>query len=268
MAFIVIGIILYAIAAFLIYNYFQIKKRAEVMSSVETSTTAALHQVCQGVADEIGKGSFEQQAEVKGILECNEPIESEIAKQQCVHYRMSVSRKWEEDYYEKDEETGQNVKKTREGSDTVANNSRSVPFSIRDETGAILVNPNGANIDTEKVVDRFEPQTSASGGTISFGGFSFSLGGTSNTANRRTLGYHFHEELLPLNRRVYVLGNATDMSGELMIQKPREKGQFLISLKSEEELQASSKSGMTWSLIGAIVSFIAGDILILLYFLQ
>jgi len=268
--FAIIGIVLFIAAAFLVYNYFSLKKRIEAVSGVETSTAAALQEICQGVATEIGKGSFEQIAEVKGVIECDNPIESEIARQPCAYYSMAVTRKWEEDYYERDQQTGKDVKKTRQGSDTVASNTRSVPFKVRDETGTIPVNPNDAKIDGEKAVDRFETQAAVSGGTISFGNFSFSLGGIGpGGGGRRTLGYNFTETLLPLNRKAYVLGAASDSSGELMIQKPREKGQqFLISLKSEEEILASSKSGMTWSLVGAIACGVIGVILIVVQLLQ
>lgn len=265
----VLGIIVCVVGAFLIFNYFNQKKRLEAISGVETSTAALLHEICQGVASEIGKGSFEQMAEVKGTIQCDQPLESEIEKQPCAYYSMTVTRKWEEEYYEKDKETGETVKKTRQGSDIVSSNTRSVPFKVKDDTGTLLVDPNDARIEGEQIVDRFEPQEgSASGGTISFGSFSFSFGEQESDEGRRTLGYHFSETILPLNRKAYVLGSASDLSGELMIQKPREKGQFLISLKSEEELMASSKSGMQWSLYGAIACFVIGVILIILNFVQ
>lgn len=270
---IIVGVIFIVIGVVMLMNYFNSKKRLEEMSAAEVSTTASLHKICQGVASEIGKGSFEQKTELKGVIECDQPLESEIAKQSCVHYRMSVEREWEEDYEEeyteRDSETGEEVQKTRQGtrkgSDSVSSNSRSTKFQIRDETGSILVDPEGAEIDVEQVADRFEPHTSASG-TISFGGFSMSLGDTGSTGRRRTLGYHFREWLLPLNRSVYILGSASDMSGELMIQKPREKEKFLISLKSEEELLTSAKSGMTWGLYGSIVCFIIGLVFVILHF--
>jgi hypothetical protein len=266
---IVIGIILFIVGGFLVYMYFNQKKRMEAIAGVETSTTAALQEICSGVASEIGKGSFEQVAEVKGVIECDNPIESEIDKQPCVYYNMSVTRRWEEEYYEKNQETGQNERKIRKGSDIVSSNIRSVPFKVRDDTGTILVNPNDAKIEGEQIVDRFEPQNSISGGTVSIGKFSFSLGGLSTLGGgRRTLGYHFSETILPLNRNAYVLGAASDSSGQLMIQKPREKGQYLISLKSEEELLKSSKSGMLYSLIGAIACFVVGLIFVIIHFLQ
>lgn len=264
----IIGIVCYLVAAFLVYQYFSSKKRMEALSAVETSTTASLREICQSVAADIGGGSFEQAAEVKGMIECKEPLESEIGKLPCVHYSMSVTRKWEEDYEEKDQQTGKMVRKTRQGSDTEASNTRAIPFLVKDDTGTITVNPTGAEIQGEQSVSRFEPHTSSSG-KISFGGFSFSLGGSSRQGNRRTLGYQFSETILPVNRRVFILGSASDLSGELMIQKPREKKeQFLISLKSEDELMASSKSGMTWSFYGAIALGIIGTIFVILQFVK
>jgi hypothetical protein len=265
--FLIIAIVLFVVGPFLIVSYLKQKKKAEAISGIETTTAAALKEIWQGVAGEIGSGSFEEPAEVKGMLECGNPIESEIAKQSCAYYRMSVTRKWEETYYETDSE-GNRQRKTRQGSDTVSSNTRSVPFLVRDDTGTVKVNPNGAKIDGDRVVDRFEPESAASSGTISFGNFSLSLGGLSTTSGRRTLGYQFSETILPLNRRLYILGSASDSSGELMIQKPREKGQFIISLKSEEELIKSSQSGMKWSLIGAIACFAVGIVFIILHFMQ
>ncbi len=265
---IILAVVCYGVTGFLVYNYFRLTKRMEAMSAVETSTAAALQDIYQGVAAGVGKGYFEQPAEMKGVIECDTPLESELGKQPCVYDSMTVTRKWEEDYEEEDEETGRMVQKTRQGSDTVSSNRRSTVFAVRDDTGTLKVDPEGASIDTEKTVDRFEPKSSLSGGQIAFGGFSFSVGELSDLGHRRTLGYHFHEEVLAVGKRVYVLGNATDMGGELMLQKPREKGQFLISMKSEEELMASSASGQKASVIGAIITFLLGDGCIVWYFLQ
>ena len=253
----IVGIVLCLVGGFLVFSYFKQKKKMEAISGVETTTAAAITEIWQGVSGEIGTGSFEELAEVKGVLECEQPIESEIDKQPCVYYSMQVQRKWEEEYYENDSE-GNRQRKTRQRSDTVSSNSRSVPFLVRDDTGTVKVNPTDADIGGERIVDRFEPESAVSGGTISFGNFSFSMGSVGRSGGRRTLGYQFTETILPLNRRVYVLGTASDSSGELIIQKPREKGPFIISMKSEEELLKSSKSGMTWSMVGAIACFVIG----------
>ncbi len=272
---IVIGGILIVAGSMLFVMYFRSKTRLQEMSAAENYTAASLQDIWKGVAEEIGTGSFEQAAEVNGVIECDQPLTSEIGKQACVHYRMSVEREYEEDYEEeyteRDSATGEDVKKTRrgtrKGSDSVSSNTRSTRFMVRDNTGTILVDPDGANIDVEQVVDRFEPHTS-SGGTISFKGFSFSVGAAADSARRRTLGYRFREWILPPGKNVYILGAASDRTGELLLQKPREKGKFLISLKSEEELMASAKSGMTWGLYGSIVCFILGVLFVIIHLIQ
>lgn len=267
MALLIIGIMLVVIGVVFVFVYLGQKKKMEAISGVETSTAAGLTELCNGVSSEIGKGSFEEISEVKGVIECDNPIQSEIAKESCVYYSATVTRKYEEEYYETNPQTKKRERKIRQGSDTVSSNSRSVPFNVRDDTGVILVNPKEANIDGEKVVDRFEPETSVRGGSISFGGFTLNLSGGSSGSGRRTLGYQFNETILPLHRNVYVLGAASDSSGQLMIQKPKEKGKpFIISLKSEEELLKTATSGMTWSRVGAIACIVIGVVLIILQF--
>jgi hypothetical protein len=117
-------------------------------------------------------------------------------------------------------------------------------------------------VEAEQVVDRFEPWMPAIGGKLSVGNFSFDLGAFLNAAN--TVGYHFHESVLPLNRAVYVLGEASDTSGQLAVQKSKEKKQFLISLKSEEEIVRAASGAVRWMLYGAIALALGGVALIVI----
>lgn len=81
---------------------------------------------------------------------------------------------------------------------------------------------------------------------------------------RRTLGYRFVEKVLPLDRRVYVLAKATDHSGPLTLVKPTESGQtFLISLKSEEQLTASTQKTADWTFYGMVASLGLGIVLVI-----
>jgi len=140
-----------------------------------------------------------------------------------------------------------------------------VPFWVRDPTGEMGVHPAGAEIEGEQVIDRFQPEDFRGQlGTITLAGLSFSFSAPPVTGDRRTLGYRFQESVLPLERHVYVLGVASDASGELAIQTPREKGQrFLISVKSEEALVASSRSAKRWLQLGAVVCVLFGLVLLL-----
>jgi E3 Ubiquitin ligase len=178
---------------------------------------------------------------------------------------MRVIREWEESYSEYNSQTQRYERKIRRGSDIMSENTQMTPFWVRDQTGQILVNPAGAEIEGVQVIDQFQPQgPEMQEGTISLGSFTFHYSTPNMAGDRQTLGYRFHELILPLERNVYVLGVASDSSGELTIQKPRARGQrFIISLKSEGELLASGQSTMKWLQIGAIVCVVLGLILLI-----
>ena len=127
---------------------------------------------------------------------------------------------------------------------------------MEDATGRITTNPNGADIDPVQVVSKYEPSMQGRN-SISFGSFSFNV--SRSTGDRKILGYEFTEKIIPVDRRVYVIGEASDSSGELMIQQPSEKGKpFIITLKSEEELTKDKESNIKALMIGAVISLIAG----------
>lgn len=148
----------------------------------------------------------------------------------------------------------------------MSQNARMVPSWIQDQTGRIKVDPAGASIEGVQVIDQFQPEDlRRPQQALSLGSFAFQLDTRSITDNRRTLGYRFREVILPLEQNIYILGSANEASGELTIQKPREKGQkFIISVKSEEELLASSRSTMKWLQIGAIGCMGLGLILLIM----
>ena len=265
---IVAGVILLILCgALLIYRRFQEQRLLEI-STAEASTAQALADASKYVAERLGEaGSFSRIAKVKGIAKCDSPLTSEVARQPCVYYEMSVTREYEE-YRGRRSRKRQRAGKSRRGSETVASNSQRVPFWIEDATGRILVNPDHSQIDSVKVVDRFDQAEGARGAILRFGSFSVNLGNilpaTPEMGSRTTLGYRLQEKLLPLEQRVYVLGEARDASGQLTIEKPREGGKpFIVSLKSEEELIGSARSTIQWLLASGVASGIAGIGLVL-----
>lgn len=232
-------------------------KLLEILGT-KTSTAQELIKAAEYVAERLGeRGSFKQVTEVKGVLKCDNPLRSEIAQEPCVYYSMTVTREYEESYWETDSQTKQQVRKTRRSSDVVSQNSQRIPFWVEDATGPTWVNPEGADIDSVQVIDKFESNT---GGIIALGGFSFNVGSLVGQmlSDTRTLGYRFREHILPIGRQVYVLGEAADSTGTVQIQKPSTKGKFIISLKSEEELVRSTKSTIQWLLVGAVACGLAG----------
>jgi hypothetical protein len=209
------------------------------------------------VGKEIGAGSFNQITEVKGIVECTDPLVSELSQTKCVYYRMSVTREYEETYWETDDK-GNRMQRTRRGSESVAGNTRSVPFLVRDASGAIAVEPDGASFVDEKVFSQFE-QGSERGPARRFGSFTFDPGFFPQTSGRRTLGYRLEESAIPLGRTIYVLGEAVDSDGRLRVRKPDAKGaSFIVSLKTEEQLVQGARSAARGLKIAALIAAVVG----------
>lgn len=242
-----------------IVRHFQ-QKKLGVMQSTETATVAMLTSLADSMREGVGKGNLRYNTEVKGKVICDAPLTSELAGAACVYYRMSVQRQFEEHYTESDS-SGRPVQKTRRRTETIASNTRSVPFQVDDGSGRITVNPEAAEVIAEKVISRFEPGANPGGGSFRLGSFSFDFSLAGRTSN--TLGYLFEESLIPLEVPLYVLGEAADQNGPLEIRRPEEGGKFIISVKSEEELQRQARSKMRGLLIAALITGALGIVLLL-----
>jgi hypothetical protein len=213
-------------------------RKAYDMQLTETAGAAELSRQAQEVAAEIGAGSFNKMTELKGLVDCDQPLRSEIADLPCVWYSSRVSREYEESYTERDAD-GKTRSGTRRGSEVVSSNERRCDFYVRDESGRVLVTPEGAAVEGERVLSRFEQ---GGGSTLTVGGFRLNLSALG--AGRRTLGYKLEEWALCPGKQVYVLGEARDDDGRLRVAKPAQKGgRFIISVKSEEELVRAAKKG-------------------------
>jgi hypothetical protein len=233
-------------------------RKLAAMRGTQTSGAADLQQLAASVGKEIGSGAFAEPAEVKGTVRCGQPLVSELAEVSCVYYSMKVTREYEETRWEKDS-SGNSVQRTQRGSDTVAENTRSVGFEVEDATGRIGVEPHGASFVAERVLSRFD-QGEAQAGGMRVGRWVMSLGGLGG--GRRTIGYRYEEHAIPVDREIYVLGEASDEGGKLRMRKPGAKGtggsRFIISLKSEEELSRSAARTATVLRVIAIAAAAVG----------
>ncbi len=261
----IVGFVLLIAAGGMIWVSFNEKKKMAMMESTETNTVEHLQALAQSMGEGVGTGALDYPTEVKGQVLTDRPLISELNETECVYYSMRVKRKYEETYYEENED-GQRERRTRTGSDTVSDNRRHVRFMLEDATGRIQVVPDGAKFIAEKVLSRFEPSSGRSGREIRFGSFAFTP--HFREGDRRTLGYQFEEEAIPIGRNIYIHGRATDKQGELCLESPTEKGQFIISVKSEEELARKGKSTATGMMVGAVIAAIVGVVLIIMGFIQ
>ena len=257
---IIIGIVLIGLG---VYFFFARKKSQLTLFNIkatQTFKTKDIVDLCNAVKEDIGPGCFNKVLEVKGIIKCDNPLVGELSKQKCVYYSMKVTHEYEETYTVRNSQ-GRSERRTIRGSEVISSNTQSIHFYVEDDTGSILINPSNASLHTIKAVDRFETSSGSNTGTIQFGQFSFNV--PSRSSGRRTLGYRYVEEIIPVERRVYVLGEASDSTGELMLQLPSDKKEsFIVSLKSEEELIKATEGSIVLYLVGAIIAIIIGIALI------
>ncbi len=249
---IVIGIILF----FVQKNY---SAKLQSIQLATSSTVAELQQIASEIAGEIGGGNLREYVKVSGFIRCDRPLMSELKQQPCVHYTMRVVREYEEEQTTRDSD-GKSRTETRRGSETVSSNSQSIPFTLQDQSGELLVYPDGGNIETVQILDEFRRENS--GSSISFGGFSLAIMGMGG--GRRTIGYRYTESILPCDRAVLIIGTASDDGGQVALRKPiKSDKKFIISLKSEEELAKSTANAAKGFLYGEIACFAIGVILLI-----
>ena len=154
-------------------------------------------------------------------------------------------------------------RKTRwkKSTQTVHSSDLDAPFDLQDDTGRVRVIPREARLDLVTAVDRYEQgdphQTQSQNEmTMSFAGFSFAVSGYGGDG-RRTLGYRYLEEILPLDHRLYVLGEVADTEDGIVVRKPtedRSKTPYIVSTKTESELvEAASGESKKYRIVAGVL---------------
>ncbi len=238
--FVLVGVAVWVAAGgLLIYRRRQLRK-TELMRQVETSGARAVSGAAPGTL-----------VELKGTLRCDEPLTSEMAEQTCAYYLSQVIREYEETERDSDGDLT-----TRRRSEVVASNERFAPFVVEDETGTVGVRGEGAEVDALTVMDRFERDTGG-GSSIMLGGLTVNLGG-----GERTIGYRYEESILKEDSPVYVLGVVQE-DGEIGAPLEGDKDRrFLISYRSEEQLEKKYRSDAFWLALIAVGLFLFGAIFV------
>ena len=159
--------------------------------------------------------------EVKGDVEADEPLVSDLARVPCVAFDCSVTEHWTTTRTERDSK-GRIRTVTEDHSETRYSNHGLIDFRVRDESGCAIVRPAGASIDMLDSMENLDgpmPDSPAarivprhSGGDLSYS-----------------------ESVLPIGQRVYVLGQVGpdyDIRRPEVVDRP-----FIISYRSEESLR-------------------------------
>lgn len=211
------------------------------IKSARTATAAELLEIAGAVATEMGGGSWRDYVKLWGEVVADQPLHSEHKHEPCVYYAAKVIREYETTETSRAEKGALKTERKRR-SETISHNRRSIPFWLRDRTGNIKVDLEGADIETVSVLNEFHPEQSGD-----------------------TLGYRYQESILPIGRNVLIVGAVSDQTGEVFIRKPVQSShKYIISLKDEETLATKTSRNAKINFYIMLICLLSGSIAIVL----
>jgi len=181
--------------------------------------------------------------ELKGTAAPGEggPVTAPLTSTPCVWYRTRTSVRTRRTTRDSDGNT-----RTTQNDRTLSEETSDTAFALRDATGTVVVDPRGATIDQPReVADRFErgaPNVSVRLGPITIGG------------DGDVIGYRYEEWVIREGDPLYVLAGAYGDGARGEVRAPR-AGEYLISLRSEEDLVSSAGR---WSTIFGVAAGVLG----------
>lgn len=195
-----------------------------------------LHDLPTSKAD----GVFIGLVELKGTAESPAPLCSYLAGQSCIHYAWRVEEHWSRtviESYTDDKGRPQTRTRHESGWTTVAEGGESQDFYVRDDSGAVLVRPQGAKIDPLPFFNE----------TVGRGHLLYYDKGPPTAVADSDHERRFAETGLPLHVPLFVVGQARERADVVApeIAASRDAAMFLISTRSEEKVQ-SAYAGWSW----------------------
>lgn len=236
-------------------------KKLQQIVDTPTSTVKQLEDRLHHSKGQNASREFREKVEIKGKIVCEKPLVGELSQKECVYYNTKVTHEFEERYQDRDS-NGNSVSKTRRRSEIMTKDTRHTSFYLEDETGKIRIEGEGADVDAVEVVNKLErhPQNN----NLAMGKLVLDLASIVLNKGHRTIGYRMEESIIPLDRRLYILGEVSGDT-ELVVKKPSTSGEsFIITTKSEEELIRSQQSTAKWMAILAYIFIIAAITLLVL----
>ena len=173
-----------------------------------------------------------------------------LAEAACVYYSYEIDERWSRTVTttESDGHGGtRTVTSTESGWTKVAGQTLSTPFYLQDDTGSVLVRPEGARVEALGVFDR---QCS------SWDALYYAKGPASGIADSDGVR-RFTERAIPVQAPLFIVGQArerTDVVAPEIAADPK-ASEFLVSVRTQEQVSR----GLGWQiwlffLLGAIAA--------------
>jgi hypothetical protein len=195
-------------------------------------------------------GVFIGLVELKGTAQCEQPLTSYLAGTSCVYYSFDVQERWSRlvTETESDGRGGTRTVTRREsGWTTVASQTESTSFYLQDDTGQLLIRPEGARIEALGVFDR----ECAPFDTLYYG--KGPAAGIMDSDRVR----RFSEKAIPILAPLFVVGQARERQDVVApeIAADPKVSDYMISVRTQEQVS----SGLGWQIwlfffLGALVA--------------
>ena len=195
-------------------------------------------------------GVFIGLVELKGSVQCEQPLVSYLAEKQCIYYSFDIEERWSRLVTEvvSDGKGGSRTVTRREsGWASVSSRTESTPFYVQDDTGSLLVRPEGARTEALGVFS----QTCSAFDPLYYG--KGPAHGIIDSDHVR----RFTEQAIPIQAPVFIVGQARerqDIVAPEIAADPNAR-EFLVSVRTQEEVS----SGLGWQIwlfffLGAITA--------------
>ena len=186
------------------------------------------------------QGVFIGLVELKGTAQCEEPLTSYLSATPCVYYSYEIEEQWSRlvTETESDGKGGERTVTRREtGWSSVASETEMTPFYLQDDTGHLLVRPEGARVEALSVFS----ETCTPFNALYYGKGP-ALGVIDSDHIRR-----FTETAIPMQAPVFIVGQARERQDVIApeIAADANAAEFLVSVRSQEEIS----SGLGWQFI-------------------
>lgn len=181
------------------------------------------------------QGVFIGLVELKGTAE-GEPFITYLTEQECLHYSWSVSEEWRRtvtETYRDQQGRTQTRQRVESGWTTVAHGGESRPFYLKDDTGAVLIHPEGAEIRPFRLMS----ERVTAGDPLYYG--KGPAGGIMHSTGVR----QFVEDGIPLHAQVFIVGQARERQDLVAAEVAAAPGVPLYLVTTEEEAQVLKRYG-------------------------
>jgi hypothetical protein len=190
-------------------------------------------------------GVFIGLAEIKGTAESENPLSSYITGAKCVQYSWSIEEHWSRQVTETVRDADGKTRtrtRTESGWRTVDHGGESPAFYLKDDTGAIRIDPKNASIDSDTslnvTVGRSDPLYYGRG----------PLRAVAHSRHRR----RFTETLIPLHAPLYVIGQARERQDRVAAEIAYDEEEPLFVISTRNERQVSSGYRNRFLILGAL----------------